>query len=123
LGQGEIYQSFIEVDFTNKENALVMNSGIGGNRSAIEEFVAGEKYVLRMKYKSTLEGEYMTAAPTAKICEYHLDDNSGRYVTEHEIEGVDTYKIFEFFPTALSTDEITTDLPKFTNDLREKLND
>ena len=123
LEQGEIYQSFIEVDFTNKEDALVMNSGIGGNRSSIGEFVEGEKYVLRMKYKNALEGEYMTTAPTAKICRYHLADDNGHYVTEHEIDGVDTYKIFEFSPTALSTDEITTDLPKFTNDLREKLND
>ena len=123
LEQGEIYQSFIEADFTGKENALVMNSGIGGNRSSIGEFVEGEKYVLRMKYKNDLEGEYMTTAPTAKICRYHLADDNGRYVTEHEIDGVDTYKIFEFSLTALSTDEITTDLPKFTNDLREKLSD
>jgi hypothetical protein len=75
LEQGEIYQSFIEADFTGKENALVMNSGIGGNRSAIGEFVVGEKYVLRMKYKNTLNNVYANTAPIAKICEYELDDD------------------------------------------------
>lgn len=84
LEQGEIYQSFIEVDFINKENALVMNAGIGGNRSAIGEFVIGEKYVLRMKYKNALDDMYVNTAPIAKICEYELDDN-GYYITKESL--------------------------------------
>ena len=101
LEQGEIYQSFIEADFTGKENALVMNSGIGGNRSVIEEFVIGEKYVLRMKYKNALGDTYANTAPIAKICEYELDDN-GYYITKESL--------FDFSKI---------DAPALTNDIDE----
>ena len=77
-----LYESFIEVNFANKNSALVMNAGIGGNRSVIGEFVKGEKYMLRMKYKESLEGEYKNTAPIVKICVYDYDDKRNYAIKE-----------------------------------------
>ena len=87
-----LYDSFIEVDFSEKQGALVMNAGIGGNRSTIKSFTEGEKYVLRMKYKIGSEtNNYATKAPVVKICKYHLDDVTSNYIISN-----DDYDIFTF---------------------------
>ena len=108
-----LYDSFIEIDFAGKHGALVMNAGIGGNRSAIKNFAEGQKYVLRMKYKKNL-ANYETTAPSVKICEYHIDDTTKKYVTSKELDGIDVYKIFEF-----ATPGENELLPEYTNDLVE----
>jgi hypothetical protein len=92
----------------------VKNAGIAGNRSSIGSFKEGEKYVLRMKYKASLNGAYMTTAPTAKICEYHLNNDS-KYVLTNEVDGEDAYKIFDFDSATLGENGF----PKKTNDIAE----
>ena len=106
--QTGLYESFIKVDFNDKEDALVMNAGIGGNRSNIGQFVEGEKYVLRMKYKQALDGNYMNTAPEVKICEYRFGskedgDKEGRYILEENA-------FFNFSPMLA---------PAHTNDIDE----
>ena len=92
---GGLYQSFIEVDFAGKQGALVMNAGIGGNRSTIKSFVEGQKYILRMKYKIDNKTDgYSKTAPAVKICEYHM--NNSQYVIYKEVNGKDVYNIFTF---------------------------
>lgn len=68
-----LYESYLKIDFTNRQGALVRNSGIGGNRTVIGQFAEGEQYVLRIKYKN--QKGYMNTAPTAKICEYDYSDH------------------------------------------------
>ena len=86
LEPGETYQSFLT--FENESGALVMNAGIGGNRSAIEKFEKDERYALRMKYKTAIDGEYQTSKPkSVQIGKYHLGDetegeNEGKYVID-----------------------------------------
>ena len=90
-----LYESYIEVDFADKLGALVMNAGIGGNRSAIKSFVEGQKYVLRMKYKiGNKAGGYASVAPTVNISEYHMDDS--RYIISKMENNKDIYNIFTF---------------------------
>ena len=92
---GGLYESYIEVDFAGKQGALVMNAGIGGNRSAIKSFVEGQKYVLRMKYKiGDKTSGYTKINPTVKICEYHM--NNSQYVISKTKDGKDIYNIFAF---------------------------
>ena len=68
-----LYESYLKIDFANKQGALVRNSGIGGNRTVIGQFAEGEQYVLRIKYKN--QNGYMSTAPIAKICEYDYIDH------------------------------------------------
>lgn len=123
---GELYTSYLGVDFTKFKPSgeqepgqelpqiWVKNAGIAGNRSSIGSFKEGEKYVLRMKYKASLNGAYMTTAPTAKICEYHLNNDS-KYVLTNEVDGEDTYEIFDFDSATLGENGF----PKKTNDIAE----
>lgn len=111
IEEKDLFKSFIKFD--NKDGAWVMNAGIGGNRSAIGGFVEGERYVLRMKYKASLGGDYIIdEAPEVKICEYRLgnknekideQDVSGKYIFEEPIFN------FEYY-----------DSPLLPNDMNEK---
>ena len=107
-----LYESYIEVDFAGKKGALVMNAGIGGNRSAIKSFVEGQKYVLRMKYKiGDKTTGYAKDAPTVKICEYHMDNS--QYEISNITDDKDNYNIFTFGayngPTLTNQQEEKTD--------------
>ena len=69
-----VYQTFLH--YKNNKNAWVMNAGIGGNRSTIKQFVKGEKYIFRIKYKTDKNSEsYATEAPSVKISFYEYDEN------------------------------------------------
>ena len=102
LTSGQIYQSFLS--FRNKSGALVMNSGIGGNRSSIESFKKDEKYIIRMKYKvGSTSGGYATTKPSSvKICEYDYDSSS-KYVMKK------IYFDFSQMPSVPSTNDIDLD--------------
>lgn len=72
-----IYKSLLY--FKNPDETYIMNAGIGGNRSVIESFVAGEEYVLRIRYKiQNINDEIFKTAPTAIIARYDYDAN-GEY--------------------------------------------
>jgi hypothetical protein len=60
--------------FKNKPNALVLNAGIESNRTVIGEIIKGEKYFLRIKYKTSLMGDYASNAPSVKIAAFHYDN-------------------------------------------------
>ena len=96
IEESDFYRSFIEV--LPKNGAYVLNTGISGNRSIIESFSEGEKYILRMKYKTSLlnqkaeEAIYSTTPPTVKICKYYLDDNGYYILQDTDV----AYSIFEF---------------------------
>lgn len=64
------YESFL--NFKTKENAWLLNTGIGGHRSSIGSFTKGDKYVVRIKYKkgSAAETKYETASPDIRISEF-----------------------------------------------------
>ena len=77
--EDNLYKAYI--GFANNKDAWVMNEGIGGNRSSIGKFVKGERYVLRMKYKTnSLNNDYMETAPSIQICKYGF--NESKYAFE-----------------------------------------
>ena len=102
LEAGQIYQSFLT--FTNKPNALVMNAGIGGNRSSIGSFEKDKKYIIRIKYKiNSMSGGYATTKPNSvRICEYEYDTNS-KYVVKK------TYFDFSQMSSVPSTNDIDSE--------------
>jgi hypothetical protein len=83
-----------------------MNAGIGGNRSSIGSFEEGQKYVVRLKYKKSLTGEYQTAAPTIKISKYEITNDYYSLIED----------IFKFSKTTLGSGTF----PSYTNELEEK---
>ena len=78
----DYYRPFLNQNFTsylkfpNNGGALV-NSSINSHKSSLEGFEEGrDKYILRLKYKTSPSGELSTTIPTSiKICRYKdMDD-------------------------------------------------
>ena len=65
------FHSFIHFKNNSSKQSWIRVSGVGSSASQIESFAKGEKYVVRLKYKTDpISSDYCTDAPNIKIAEW-----------------------------------------------------